>query len=224
MNAASTPLPTLPSEPLPADEVHVWQLPYRRSLGRTPLCALLGRYLGLPGERVVLVDGAHGRPELGAGHDRTLAFNWSHSGGQALIAVARGVMPGVDLEQQRERPKALALAQRFFTADEAQALATAAEPAISARFLGLWTAKEAVLKAHGRGISFGLHRLRVTALQGRLALQWMDGDDAAAWQLHALDAGPGYLAALAWRGGERRVRMRQLAVAAHDGNLHIDLA
>jgi 4'-phosphopantetheinyl transferase len=224
MSAAFLQLPKVPAEHLPDDEVHVWQLPYRRSLGRKPLCALLGRYLGLPGERVVLVDGAHGRPELGAGHDRALAFNWSHSGTEALIAVARGVLPGVDLEQLRERPKALALARRFFTADEAQALAAEPEPARSAAFLRMWTAKEAVLKADGRGIGFGLHRLRVAALEARLALQWMDGNDAAAWQLQTLDVGPGYLAALAWRGDGRRVRMRRLAVDTHDGGVHFDLA
>lgn len=203
-----------PAERLPGDEIHVWQLPYERSFGRAPLCALLGRYLGLPGERIVLVVGAHGRPELGAGHDQAVAFNWSHSGTQALIAVARGIVPGVDLERQHERAKALALARRFFTMDEAQALAGLAEPARSTAFLRLWTAKEAVLKAHGGGISFGLHRLRIAAPPGRLALQWLEGDDAGAWQLHALDAGPEYLAAVAWRGEERRILVRQPSMPA----------
>lgn len=198
----------LPAEHLPDDEIHVWQLPYQRLQRRAPLCALLGRYLGQPADRVELVEGPHGRPELGPAHDRSLAFNWSHSGAQALAAIARGVTPGVDLELQRARPKALALARRFFTPDEAQALTVLPEDARSAAFLRLWTAKEAVLKAEGGGISFGLHRLRVTAQSGQPTLQWMDGDDTDAWQLHALDAGPQYLAALAWRGGARRIRMR----------------
>lgn len=198
----------LPAEHLPDDEIHVWQLPYQRAQRRTPLCALLGRYLGLPADRVELVESPHGRPELDPAHDRSLAFNWSHSGTQALVAIARGVSPGIDLEQQRARPKALALARRFFTTDEAQALAALPEDARSAAFLRLWTAKEAVLKAHGAGISFGLHRLRITAPSEQPTLQWMDGDDTDAWRLHALDAGPDYLAALAWRGEARCIRMR----------------
>ena len=36
--------------------------------------------------------------ELAIGHDQSLGFNWSHSGDQALIAVGRHIMPGVDLE------------------------------------------------------------------------------------------------------------------------------
>lgn len=200
----------LPAAHLPDDEIHVWQLPYQRAQRRAPLCALLGRYLGLPAEQVALVEGPHGRPELGLMHDRSLAFNWSHSGTQALVALARGVTPGIDLEQQRARPKALALARRFFTTDEAQALAALPEDTRSAAFLRLWTAKEAVLKAHGSGISFGLHRLCVVTPSGQPTLQWMDGDEVGAWRLHALDAGPDYLAALAWRGGKRRIRMQQL--------------
>lgn len=200
-----------PFVPLAADEIHVWQLRYRRAQGRAPLCALLGRYLGVAVDHVELVEGAHGRPELGAAHDRTLAFNWSHSGEQALIAVARGVVPGVDLERQRDRPRALELARRYFLPDEARALAGLPESARGSAFLQRWTAKEAVLKAHGRGIGFGLHRLRIALPRGRISLEWLDGDEASAWRLHPLDVGPGYLAALAWRGGERRIRLRRLA-------------
>lgn len=219
MSDTFRPLAGSPLEPLPDDEVHVWQLPYRAALGRAPLRALLGRYLGLPGERVELIAGAHGRPSLGPAHDRSLAFNWSHSGTRALVAVARGVAPGIDLEQPRERPKALALARRFFTPAEALALAALSPAVRSAAFLRVWTAKEAVLKAHGGGISFGLHRLEVSTPAGAPTLQWLEGDEASAWQLHALDAGSGYLAALAWRGDERRIRMRRLPVPSD-----IDLA
>lgn len=196
-----------PAEPLRDDEVHVWQISYQRTQGRAPLRALLGHYLDLAADQVELVEGAHGRPELAAMHDSELAFNWSHSGERALIAVARGVVPGIDLERQRVRPKALALARRFFSADETDALVQLSEPERSIAFLQHWTAKEAVLKAHGRGISFGLHRLCIAPVRGQLTLQWLDGDDARAWQLHALDAGVDYVAALAWRGGARRIRL-----------------
>ncbi len=82
----------------------------------------------------------------------------------------------------------------------------------STAFLELWTAKEAVLKATGRGIAFGLHRLQVTREPPRLT--WLDGDDANAWQLQRLQMGDAYVAALAWRGGARRVNVRELAASA----------
>ncbi len=83
----------------------------------------------------------------------------------------------------------------------------------AATFLELWTAKEAVLKANGRGIAFGLHRLRV-ASGVPLRLAWLDGDDANAWQLQRVQLDDAYVAALAWRGGTRHVRVRRLATPA----------
>ena len=66
----------------------------------------------------------------------------------------------------------------------------------STAFLELWTAKEAVLKATGRGIAFGLHRLQVTREPPRLT--WLDGDDANAWQLQRLQ--------MWWRATRQRAR------------------
>jgi 4'-phosphopantetheinyl transferase len=64
----------------------------------------------------------------------------------------------------------------------------------------LWCAKEAVLKAHGRGLAFGLHRLAFAERDGALALVRADSalGDAADWQLREFVPHPGYRAALAW--------------------------
>ena len=194
------------SETLADDEVHVWHFACRRAQGRAPLLALLARYTGTD---VLLAIGEHGRPRL-AQPQAGLDFNWSHSGEVAVLAVARGIAPGIDVECARQRPRAMDLARRFFHADETAALLALPEAERSAAFFELWTAKEAVLKASGRGISFGLDRLRVQR-DGRLQLAWLDGDDAAAWQLHALAPGDGCTGALAWRGGPRRIVVRALA-------------
>ena len=196
-----------PIEALADDEVHVWHFTCQRAQGRAPLLALLARYTGADG--TALAVGAHGRPRL-AQPQAGLDFNWSHSGEVALLAVARGIAPGIDVECARPRPRAMDLARRFFHADETAALLALPEAERHAAFFELWTAKEAVLKASGHGISFGLDRLRVER-DGRLRLAWLDGDDAAAWQLHALTLGDGCTGALAWRGGPRRIVMRTLA-------------
>ena len=59
----------------------------------------------------------------------------------------------------------------------------------------------ALLKAHGHGISFGLHKLRFApAGAGALQLAWCDAGlgDAARWQLHEWQAAEDFRAALAW--------------------------
>src|SRR3546814_11324671 len=62
---------------------------------------------------------------------------------------------GADLELLRPRPRALALAERFFVRSETGALLALPAEAREAAFVRLWCAKEAVLKAHGRGLAFG---------------------------------------------------------------------
>jgi 4'-phosphopantetheinyl transferase len=191
--------------------IHVWLLDYQRPQRRQPLCALLAVYLGISADDVVLNDSEHGRPELGLPWHGTLQFNWSHSGNKAIIAVARDVIPGIDIERLRPRPKVMQLAERFFHPAEVAALEALEENQREEAFLRLWTGKEAVLKALGRGLAFGLDRLHVTANPGDMALHWLDGEDAASWQLHPLDVGVGYGASLAWRGPQLAIECRTLA-------------
>jgi len=207
-------LPAKVAEPLHADEVHVWRVGRPKGAGRGPLLALLAGYLGIAPGEVRLVANAHGRPALDPGHGDGLDFNWSHSGEQALVALARGIAPGIDLERRRTRANALEIAQRFFTAEEAGWLGTLDESERRSAFLELWTAREAVLKALGRGLAFGLDRLAFRHGPDGLVLHWLDGENPAAWQLHRLDVGADAFAALAWRGAARRIRRYALAEAA----------
>lgn len=199
------------AEHLRDDEIHVWQLDYQPQQGREPLRAVLGAYLGIGGDRVTLTNGEYGRPGLALAHDQSLGFNWSHSGNHALIAIGRRIAPGIDLERLRARPRALEIAERYFGADEAVVLAALPPAARHAAFLELWTAKEAVLKAIGRGLAFGLDRLSVTSTLDRLTLQRLEGDDVQAWQLQRLPVDATLVAALAWRGDTRRIRLGRLA-------------
>ncbi len=179
-----------------------WQ-PHVAGAAAEPLArAWLAAQLGLAPEALALGRDSRGRPRLEpphAGHD----CNWSHSGDGLLLAIGEGVRVGVDLERVRPRPRAQALAERFFTAPEARWLATSAasDRDRDRAFLRLWCAKEAVLKAHGQGLAFGLDRLRFEA-HGN-ALQLVACDPAlgapATWSLREFEPAPGYLAALAWR-------------------------
>lgn len=196
---------------LRADEIHVWQLAYRASDRRGPLHSLLAAYLGVAPDRVELVENEHGRPHFAAAHGTPLDFNWSHSGERALVAIGRGAALGIDLELRRERARALEIAERYFSPDEAAALRRLPVTERSVAFLELWTAKEAVLKALGRGIAFGLHRLSINIGHDQLVMQQFEGEDIATWQLRRLHLDSTQIAALAWRGDLRQVRLFALA-------------
>ncbi len=139
-----------------------------------------------------------GRPRLPAGMGD---IGWSHAGGRLLLAYAPSGVVGVDVERADRRVDALRIAQRYFTAAEIDALGALDADVQRVAFLRLWCAKEAVLKAHGHGIAFGLSRLAFEVDGDNIR---MTGCDAAlgavtAWQLRALTPEHDYLAVLAWR-------------------------
>ncbi len=175
----------------------------RRGRSRTQYIAtqcmlrrLLGEYLGLSPQSVELKRTSAGKPFVDPRHDSTLNFNVSHSGGWALIAMARGREIGVDLEAHRALD-AMSLARRFFCEHEALRLADIDEDMRNSRFFDLWTAKEALVKAMGTGIAGTLKRFEVDT---EPAMGWRDLSgrvEPSRWSLHALPAPANHSAALA---------------------------
>lgn len=200
-------VPDVLAEPLCADEVRLVSLPRTPADGRAALLTVLGRTLRREPDQVQLESGRRGKPFLGDVERHGLHFNWSHSGGRALIAMALDCELGVDLERRRERSRALALAQRYFTPAEHRQLQQARDDQRSMLFLRLWTAKEALLKALGRGIAFGLDRVDIRIEEdGLMRIIRFDGEVPQRWHLHAANPDSGHLASVAWRGAARRIR------------------
>lgn len=186
--------------------VHVWRLPHRRDQGRDAFRALAAVYLGVEAASVTFRDEPGGRPRIATPHC-DLEVNWSHSGGHAVMALARALpVLGVDVEVPRPRPRALDLAARFFHPTERDDLAALPADQHEAAFLTWWTSKEAVLKALGTGIRFGLDRVVFRAHGDRLVPGPFDRaagplDD---WHIERLDDELVH-ACVAWRGGPREV-------------------
>ena len=172
---------------------------------RILLAPVLIHYPHLRG--VALDRTTHGKPFFDPA--RGIDFNLSHSGDHAVVALAPSQSIGIDLERSGRQRSVLALAQRFFCASEFAALAALPEAQQQLAFLRLWTCKEAVLKALGRGIAFGLHRLEfaldLLGIPTHLHMIADEGGNVADWHVVALQPAPGYLGALAWHGADRRV-------------------
>lgn len=175
---------------------------------RARLQRTLADQLGTDAEALRFRRGPHGKPALDP--PASLHYNLSHSGAVTALALAHDLEVGVDVEVPRRSRDVLALAQRYFAAPEAALLAHLAAPAREAAFHALWTCKEAVLKALGRGIAFGLHRLEfeLDPASGQprgLARIDQDGGLAATWRIFRFEPVHGGFGALAWNGPERRV-------------------
>lgn len=195
---------------LPDDEIHVWRMPWATDAeGAPPFRALLAAYAGPEAPEVA--RGEHGKPHF-PGAFGAFGFSWSHSRDTALFAIghgAPGFEVGVDVERVRPRARSLELARRFFAPEEAAWLASLEGDALLVGFLDLWTAKEAVLKAHGGGLSYGLHRAAFQRGSAGMLPFAFDGEiaPASAWQVQPLELGEGVVAAVAWRGEPRTVRV-----------------
>lgn len=181
--------------------VQVWLLPHvPGTRGEPQARELLGEHFGLAPQAVPMTRDERSRPWLLPpwAHYGT---GWSHSGDHLLLGLGEHVRLGVDLERLRPRPRMREVVARFFHPEEVRWLDSLADAECGDRFFRLWCAKEALLKAHGHGISFGLHRLQFAEDgQGALHLAWCDPalGDPARWTLHEWLAAPGYRAALAW--------------------------
>lgn len=186
---------------LPETPVRLWLLPHpRRERGEPYVRPLLCEALGCNDDQLPLSRGSEGRPLLGPPY-QDFDAGWSHSGDALLLALGESVQLGVDIEQVRPRPRAPQLAQRFFHQQEVQWLASQDDEAMEFSFVRLWCAKEAVLKAHGKGLSFGLEKLVFAETQGVLHLVRCDAalGRPHEWNLREWTPLPGYHAALAWR-------------------------
>jgi len=172
-------------------------------MGRRALRLLLGRYVGLEPASLRFVYSSHGKPAwTAAGSPDAPDFNVSHSGTTILLAFSPGHPVGVDVEQIRRSPDLEDLAGRYFSAAEADLLFSLPEIHRPDAFFACWVRKEAFLKAHGQGLSFGLDRFEVSLLPGeeaRLIRIRDDEAEAREWTLYDLPVDPGYKAALAAR-------------------------
>jgi len=159
----------------------------------------------------------HGKPVVAGGGPE---FSVAHSGALIAVAVARDPV-GVDVEQLDGRARPLgdggdpeALARLVLAEPERAALAGVDPPARARAFLVAWARKEAVTKATGDGLGTPFSQIVVAAgpdSAGRPRVtSWPYPQAPETVSLLDLDAGPGYVAALAVLG-------RCEAVSAGDG-------
>jgi 4'-phosphopantetheinyl transferase len=174
--------------------------PRRREFlaGRATTRTILGSYLGLPASAVALRRTRSGKPEL-AGGGSDLHFNVSHSGCLALVAVARAIPVGVDVEGVRRRGT-LGLASRYFSSAEVEWIRSQPPETRRTAFLRLWTRKEAVVKAAGGRLAQGL-QLPVGAGPAPDLVVDPAGRLPGAWRLIDLKVPSTHVAALAVPAG-----------------------
>lgn len=151
-----------------------------------------------------------GKPALAepVGHF-PLYFNLTHTAGLAGCAVVHGHEVGIDAESLDRRGDHLALARHFFAPDEVDRLTQVPADEREEAFLAIWTAKEAVIKATGRGLQMPLDSFSVDAVRQSVTFHGNHAEDAGRWLLHCRRL-PDHLLALAIRATAGIARPEQV--------------
>ena len=185
---------------------------------RACLRVLLGAAEGRAPASIRFAYGERGKPSLAGGATlRPLHFSVSHSQDVAVIALSRHAALGVDVEALRPLPDAADIACRYFTAPEANTIATAPAAQRLLTFFLCWTRKEALAKAQGDALALALGRYRVSCRPGEPARALeIDGSaaDAAEWSVYDLTPAPGFAGAAAMHAPPRPLTFERLDV--HD--------
>jgi len=146
---------------------------------------------------------AYGRPALqGPSLPFSLDFNISHTRGALVIAFAAQGAVGVDVEYTQRQCRALAVAERYFSAPEVADLQGLPQELQRKRFFDLWTLKESYIKACGMGmaIPLGSFSFDFAADEIAIAFDSRREDSPARWRFWQLPLSQTHQLALALGG------------------------
>jgi 4'-phosphopantetheinyl transferase len=173
----------------------------RYLITRAMVRTILSRYVDVAPADWMFSTNDYGRPEVAAQHEaaRDLSFNISHTKGLIALAVTRGRILGVDVENIQTRQVSLGIADRFFAPTEVAALAHVPTERQQDRFFEYWTFKESYIKARGMGLSIPLDEFGFEFPHERgvsITIDPKQGDDPARWRFWQCRPAPEYLLAL----------------------------
>ncbi|SOC35910.1 4'-phosphopantetheinyl transferase superfamily protein [Rhizobium subbaraonis] len=115
---------------------------------------------GIPASALAFVAGPNGKPATVV--PMGLDFNLTHSGRWVAIGLSRSGAVGVDVEADRPEAFWREIAASFLSPMEMRDLPSAG----TSRYLRVWTAKEAALKACGAGFSIAPESISVAIQAG----------------------------------------------------------
>lgn len=159
---------------------------------------LLSVYTGQhPGE-IRLTSGVYGKPRLNETPPNTgLVFNISHAAERMAFVIGHNCMLGVDIEQTRKLTHLEAMVDRICSETEKATWRKIPGDRRLDYFFSLWVRKEAIIKAHGQGISLGMQDCELAAdLDNSVSLPEACGN-VQDWTLFDLNYAEDYKGAIA---------------------------
>lgn len=171
----------------------------RFTVARGLLRYLLGEYLEVKGNGIVLRYGEQGKPDIAAPLDSGLCFNLSHSRDWIAYCFARRYAVGIDVEYIRSDTDYEAIQYVAFSEVERTAFSQIPPKARKKVFFDWWTRKEAYLKAVGTGFSIPATEIELhhDSSDLPLLLKAPGEQNPARWSIYPVDLADGYAGSIA---------------------------
>jgi 4'-phosphopantetheinyl transferase len=187
----------------------------RYIVGRGILRTLLAGYLDMQASEIRFVYGPQRKPavDLPRGN-KTLHFNLAHCNEWAAYVFGWERPVGIDLEHIRPVSDVDDLVQRFFSPRESTLIRSLSGEKKWDTFFQIWTCKEAILKAHGSGLTTPLDQFEISVgADGSVTTTLLTEDlsQLADWKLQLFELIPGYKSAISVQGNIDKVIFRSFA-------------
>jgi 4'-phosphopantetheinyl transferase len=170
----------------------------------------LAAYCRTRPELLVFGTGSHGKPFL-LEPSIPIQFNLSHSGELAAIVITPNMRCGIDIEKIRHEISDQAIAERFFCKRENEWLRCLPENQRIQGFYRLWSVKESILKADGKGLSIPLSDIDTSEMLSRKSsvVSLPGGNPQLSLWVEEVAVDEGYTCALAVEGAAPKIRIQQ---------------
>jgi 4'-phosphopantetheinyl transferase len=177
---------------------------HRAVIARGVLREILATWMQCSPAHLTLTHDLHGKPHVESrGVDRVVPqFSVSHSGELVVIGVHRSYRLGVDVESLPAPAEWRSMMRLVCTPREQALLSRDTVRGDGARFLQLWTRKEAVLKAIGAGLQLAPEQVDVCARECETA-------EHGRWRLKSFRVGRDAVGAVAAPVGGWALRVRR---------------
>ncbi len=181
-----------------------YHLPIHRQrfiAARSSLRQILSNYIKFDPKEFVFIYDEHEKPHLNIPAYPQLQFNLSHSSNMAVYAFTLNHPIGIDIEKVQSEYNQ-AVADRFFSTQENEQLLQFSAHERIAGFYRIWSRKEAIIKAIGKGLSLPLTSFTVSAKD---ITEVIILDNRDHWTLIPLQIRTGYQSAVATNQPVRKV-------------------
>lgn len=154
--------------------------------------SVLSYYCKLPPRDWHFTEGSGIRPEIAnvVGTNLELRFNLTHTRGLVACVVTREADCGVDAEDCHSLQDLTELANYTLHPRELQAFSGISEPNRLDSFLSFWTAKEACMKACGRGLTLVPNSFALAISNDSLSARVLEAPDGLNWRITLLRPTP----------------------------------